>query len=117
MNIGIASNREYLFFHKTMLRSLVENNKNVKDGINVYYLNSDLTDKEVKSFEAWCNSIGISLNYIFVDCNIMPENINFAKSTINALAAYYRLLLPYFVPEDLERIIYLDGDMIVNGSI
>ena len=36
MNIGIASSREYLFFYKTMLRSLVENNKNVKDGINVY---------------------------------------------------------------------------------
>ena len=42
MNIGIASSREYLFFYKTMLRSLVENNKNVKDGINVYYLNLDI---------------------------------------------------------------------------
>lgn len=117
MNIGIASNREYLFFHKTMLRSLVENNKDVKDEITVYYLNSDLTDKEVKAFGAWCNSIGLSLKYIFIDINILPEDISFSKSSIHALAAYYRLLLPYFVPEDLERIIYLDGDMIVNGSI
>lgn len=117
MNIGIASSREYLFFYKTMLRSLVENNKDVKDEITVYYLNSDLTDKEVKAFGAWCNSIGLSLKYIFIDSNILPEDISFSKSSIHALAAYYRLLLPYFVPEDLERIIYLDGDMIINGSI
>ena len=103
--------------YKTMLRSLAENNKDVTDGITVYFLNSDLNQKEVNNFESWCDSIGLDLKYIIIDSDILPKDIDFSKSFIHSIAAYYRLLLPYLVPDNVERILYLDGDMIINGSI
>ena len=30
---------------------------------------------------------------------------------------YYRLLAPYLLPEEMERILYLDADIIINGSL
>ena len=117
MNIGIACSKDYLFLHKTMLRSLVENNRKCKDQIIVYLLNSDLNSSEIDKFSTWCNSIGLNLKYIFVDSNIFPDDICFSKSAVNSIAAYYRLLFPFLVPNDVDRLLYLDGDMIINGTI
>ena len=117
MNIGIACDKEYLFLCKTMLRSLAENNRNTKNGIAIYYLNSDLKQNELIKFQTWCNSIGLRLIHIFVDETLLPTDVDFSTGLISSSAAFYRLLLPYLVPDDIDRILYLDCDMIVNGGI
>lgn len=100
-----------------MLRSLVDNNKDVTSRITVFFLNSDLNQKEITGFDKWCDSIGITLKYVFVDFHIFPKDICYYKSSIPALATFYRLLIPYLVPDDIDRMLYLDGDIIIHGSI
>lgn len=117
MNVGIACDKKFLFLCKTMLRSLAENNRNIKNGITIYYLYSDLNQYELVEFETWCDSIGLRLIHIFVDETLFPTDIDFTTGLISSPAAYYRLLLPYLVPDDIDRILYLDSDMIINGSI
>ncbi len=117
MNIGIACDKNYLFLYKSMLRSLAENNRHIKDGIDVYFLNSDLSVDELQAFVDWCNSIGINLKRVKIDSDIFPKDIDYDYNQTFKLVMYYRLLLPFVIPEDVDRILYLDGDMIINGSI
>lgn len=117
MNIGIACDRGYLFWYKTMLTSLAYNNRKENCKINVYYLNFDLDENEINEFSEWCNSLDISLHYIFVTEDVFPKDINYNALSDLKLVAYYRLIIPFVVPENIDRILYLDGDMIIDGSI
>ena len=76
MNIGIACDKNYLFLYKSMLRSLAENNRHVKEEINVYFLNSDLSAYELQAFVDWCNSIEINLKRIKIDSDLFPQDID-----------------------------------------
>ncbi len=117
MNIGIACDKNYLFLYKSMLRSLAENNRHVKEEINVYFLNSDLSAYELQAFVDWCNSIEINLKRIKIDSDLFPQDIDYNYKQTLKLVMYYRLLFPFVLPQEVDRILYLDGDMIINGSI
>lgn len=113
MNILIAINSNYLIPAKVMLTSLFENNK--EEEINVYLLHSSLSEKEVyilrKHIEENYNG---KLNDIFVDKQNfegLPINHHFTVET------YYRFLAQSILPDNVERILWLDADMIIKKSL
>lgn len=112
MNIVMCLNSKYVFPSMVCILSVLKNN-NVP--VDVYILHSDLTEGEINYFN---NSIkkyspSTNLNPIKVGPDI------FKGCPINGRAkeAYYRLLIPWFLPSSLSRCLYLDSDIIVNKSI
>lgn len=113
MNICIALNRKYIRYACVMLTSLFVNNETER--IHVYALNCELTDEDVALFEDFCESYGNEFFDIKVDAEKfdkrLPVNEKWTRETL------FRLALIDLLPNTLDRILYLDIDMIVQKDI
>lgn len=82
----------------------------ISDCIN--YLNK-------RKFSSLSDLLKCDINFIFIEKEKF-DDFPIGNKTANnyvTLATYYRLLLVDLLPKDLERIIYLDCDIVVNGSL
>lgn len=111
MNILISVNSEYLDKAQTMLYSLY---MHTKESIDVYILNSSLSALEILSFS----------EYLKTKCSIIVREIKinekiFESFPIGPLSkeAYYRVVAHYYLPQDLDRVLWLDSDIIVMKDI
>lgn len=113
MNIAIAFNEKYIPYAYVMLTSLFENNKH-RD-ITVYMLYQDISDEALAVFEGLEEKYGQSLYAIEVSQkNILDTLPHTDEWTIEV---YYRLMLQDLLPETVDRVLYLDIDVIVNGQL
>ena len=94
-----------------MLYSLSQHNKNLK----IYLIYSSLTEEQINQLREYvtntCHAELFALygGDFFKD---VPLSKQYGKPEL-----YYRLLAPYILPEEMERILYLDADIIINGSL
>lgn len=113
INILIASDINYAPYYGVMLTSLFENNRESKFDIHLL-TDSTWSDKVSAKFEKLVDKYDSEFHVHIVDEKKM-ENL----PTIGHInkASYYNLCAPLLLPESINKIIYLDGDMIINGSI
>lgn len=98
------------------LVSLYENSKDMNE-ICVYILDSGISLENKKKLDSIPKKYGRKpLEYI-VAKNISKElNID-VKMDRGSLSQYARLFVSSLLPQDLERVLYLDCDIIINKSI
>lgn len=113
MNILISVNSKFLEIAKTMLYSL---QINTKEKIVVYMINLNLKETEIKDFN----------NYLIENCSIKLNVIDIGYELINKLPIvseqfsiemYFRIFAQFLLPNDLDRILWLDADIIVMRDI
>lgn len=115
MNILYASNDKYADFLGISMYSLLENNKDIED-ISVYVFSNGIsvTNKARLIEEATHFNRKID----FIDISDLEERIGFAVNAsgynITTLA---RLFIDDLLPEGIEKILYLDCDIIVDNNI
>lgn len=113
INILIGSDINYAPYYGVMLTSLFMNNKESK--FDVYLLTDETwTDAETKKFSNLANSFNSTFKVIVVDFDIVKD---FPKTFHISLPTYYRLQACNLLPNNIHKILYLDGDMIVSGDI
>lgn len=113
MNIVTALNKKYVKYTCVMLTSLLINQSDVD--IHVYLLHSDLTQQDCEQLRALVESYNQYIQFLPVNKDIFPSTL---PTTLEwSLEAYYRLMLIDILPLNIDRILYLDVDMIVNKSI
>lgn len=111
MNILISINSKFVIPAIVMLTSLFENNK---VPIDVYMLYSSLSKNEIEKVDSYVKKYNNNLFPIKIDnslFNIVPINAYISRE------AYYRIISYTLLPPNLSRILYLDSDIIVNGSL
>ncbi len=115
INILIGSDINYAPYYGVMLTSLFINNRESQFDIFLLTDNS-WTEKETKKFEKLCASYHSRFFVRVVEeeelriCPLNPNN-HISRST------YYRLRAAVLLPDSVDKILYLDGDMIVCGDI
>lgn len=114
MNISTSLNSRYMRYTYVMLTSLFENQPKDLD-IHIYLLQSDLTDEDKIHLQNVVESYGGTLHVIQMDRSLFPKNCPVSDSW--SLEIYYRLALLDVLPEDVDRLLYLDVDIIVNKSL
>lgn len=97
-----------------MLCSLFENNKEC--GFHVHVLTHSLSEKNSDEIGKFCSTYGNKYTIYEVDESRL-DGVKFRKERPLTKAAYYRILLPEILDETIERVLYLDCDMIVVGSV
>lgn len=115
MNIVCATDDNFVQHCCIMLVSLLYNNKDV----NIYVLTEGLKKGNQKIIENEVNRYNGQVHFCIVDSSIvekfpMPKNVG---TTHISRATYYRLLMPDLLPKDVEKILYLDCDIVINKSI
>lgn len=112
MNIAISIDSKYVMPAIVMLTSLFENNK--FENIRVYILYSHLNKKDKFKIINHISRYKQKVFFKKVNSNIFkdfPMGGQFKEEN------YYRLLIWEAFPSTLERILYLDTDIIVKGCL
>ncbi|MCI6430670.1 MAG: glycosyltransferase family 8 protein [Lachnospiraceae bacterium] len=113
INVVCAGNRNFIKPMKVMLKSLA---MNTKKNVDIYVLNKEWERNDKIDFmETFSNDKHMTISFLDV---MDYECLAHFKITKNIpIESYFRLFLPEILPEDIEQIIYLDGDVIVEGDI
>ncbi|WP_026493683.1 glycosyltransferase family 8 protein [Butyrivibrio sp. XPD2002] len=112
MNILIAVNDGYFKPARVMLTSLCVNN--TFEEHNVYLLYHDLNENSIENLRTTMKKYNCMVHPVYVDddkFNDLPVSHHFSIET------YYRFLMQTMVPSELERILWLDADMIIKGDL
>lgn len=113
MNILIASNEKYIKHEKVMLASLRESMPD--ELIDVYFLHGKLEGRTVEGFREYLlNRLKISMHSIEMD------RTPFDDCTIGmhlSIETMYRLTATEVLPDSVDKILWLDGDIVINKSL
>lgn len=115
MNILLAFNSNYFMPALVLLKSLLANNQWCSE-IVIYVMYLDLKEDEIRRFSQSTKAWGCArAEFIRV-----PEDA-FVDAPLHfpwiSRETYYRLLAQELLPQSVTRILYLDVDMIVMGSL
>lgn len=115
INILISLNSTYIMQATIMLESLFKNNYS---NFNIYLIHSSLEGEELSIIRRICEKWDGEFKHNFIDIRINVEDLKMApiKNHVS-IEAYYRLLINDFLPKEVKRILYLDVDILINGSI
>lgn len=112
INIVNAADAAYVPHTAAMLHSLFERNPNEK--FSIYFLHRpDLENDLIRRLADLCDKFGAGFSAIAVERQRLSE---FPLDGIYPEEAWYRLILPQLLPE-LDRVLWLDSDVIVLQSI
>lgn len=96
-----------------MLQSVFTENK--EEQIHIFVLQDELNEKDKDKLSAFVHNNGQEITFLQVNPEIfddrLPTNENWSKE------AFYRLGLLDLLPMDIERVLYLDVDIIVRKSL
>lgn len=113
MNLLLTLDENYLLPCKTMLYSFFASNPAVQD-VTVYLLHSTIAEEKLADLSRYCARFGARLVPIPVDAALFtnaPTSKRYPKEM------YYRLLSPLILPQNLDRILYLDPDMLIINPL
>ncbi len=113
INIVFTIDKDFIKQFTVSLTSLLETNQDIID--RIFLINNIIDDQILKK----------SLTFFSDKYNLIIEIINindaqFAELRIKSyisIASYFRLILSELIPTDINRILYLDCDLIVTGDL
>ena len=113
IHILMACDRNYAPFYGVLLTSLFINNQDSQ--FHIHWITDDTIPQEVKNkFSRLVSDNRSELSLYEIDKSTVTD---FPQYKHINYAAYYNLKIADILPQDVHRVIYVDGDMIVNGDI
>lgn len=115
INILCATDDNYVPYCGIMLTSVFENNKEYH--VDAYVLvDTQLSDSSIMKFSELEAKYDATIHYV----HVMPTRFSafpLHEEQHFTVAAYYRLAAAELLPKDIDRILYLDCDIVVNSSL
>lgn len=110
INILVTLDLAYLDPATVMLTSLFFNNHETKFIVHIATTSTEVVNQLKNRLSKW--------DFEIVCYYLNPTNFSdFKISSHASVANYYRIYLGNFLPNDVKRVLYLDTDIIVNGSV
>lgn len=114
LHIAVSSDSNYAKLVSILLVSLFENN-HWANCISVHLLSNNIDEEGIKQIEKHIpHGKG---NLIVYDISDIAEKLKIEVPDTIAISSYSRLFLSSLLDEDIDRIIYMDVDAIVSGSL
>lgn len=116
MNLQVAysSDNNYAQHVGVSMLSLFENNKEFAN-VSIYILDNNISAGNKAKLLAIVEEYGRKV--IFVEVAFLLEKLPLKIGNSIAISSYARLFLASVIPDEADRIIYLDCDSIINGSL
>ncbi len=113
LNVSLAFDDKYTHYAYVCIYSLLTNN--TSSMVHLYILQYDLSDESRSLLTGLAEQFDAHIEFLFVDRGLFSEKLPITSKW--PIEVYFRLLLTELLPESVDRIIYLDSDMIVNGPL
>lgn len=114
INIATAFNEKYVGYACTMIMSLLVNQL-PEDHVTIYALHNDVTKESQGVLHKLIGGYNASIEFIYIDKSELPSRLRTSEEW--SLETYFRLLLFDKIYGKVDTIMYLDPDVIVNGSL
>ena len=115
VHIALCSDAKYLSYSAAATASALLATTDSK--VCVHLISADLSPEAIERYRGFVEQLG----GLFVYHQLSAEQANAFHVTSDATrlscAAYYRIFIPELVGEDIERILYIDGDIAVTQSL
>lgn len=117
MDIVYHSSNSFVGITGVSILSLLENNKNT-DTIRIYYINRDITDENKSILRNMVEQYDRSIEFIDMPNWNEKYNVNLSTS-LKRWPGYgvNRLFISELLPKNIDRVLYLDSDTVVEGSL
>lgn len=112
MNILVALNSSYIGPLCVMLKSLMISNPT--NGFDIYVVHSSLKESDFKLIDTHIDPARVTIHPIKLADDVL-DDAPILKRT--SKETYYRLLLLDYLPDDVDRILYIDPDTVVINDI
>lgn len=113
INILCATDKNFLYPTYVFMQSVMDNHP--MSTVNFFLaIGEDVSDNDKKLLEAHITKCGHKISFIRQDIVCFD---NFILSERFPKAVYFRLMAHKYLPEDIDRILYLDVDIIVDKNI
>ena len=112
INILVTLNEVYIPHLNTLLYSVLSSDPDIY--LRVYLLHTSVRDQSLIKTRQILDSMGgelICINADELTLDGAPTTERFPKEI------YYRIFVAKFLPEDIDKVLYLDPDIIVKGSL
>lgn len=113
MHIVTAADNNYAKHLGVMLTSLLINQKETI-GISIYIIDGNLSDINKEKLTKIVERFQSSVNFLTVDDTIFKS---FNERKRISKEAYYRIMIPKLLSEDINKALYLDCDLVVTKDI
>lgn len=117
-NIVIVANEAYIQHSAVMLCSLFETNKGKQ--FDIYLLTDGIKDTTCTRLQDLCTKYNSRLFVKLPEIELGKElNINLKDLPTGQWSTmmYYKLFMPLMLPQECDRCLFLDGDMVINDDI
>ena len=111
-NVACTIDEGYAQHCGVMLCSLFRNNAGVD--FRIFVISDGLSDDAQQKLRSVAASHGQRLEIVPVDPGVLDGA---PVSDHVSLATYFRILIPRVLPADVDRVLFLDSDVIVRGSL
>lgn len=104
-------NDNYILGAYITIFSMLENaNKNTK--YEIYIIYNELSKENIEKLNLFKDKYSVNIHYVNASDNFNNSYTNkrFSKEV------YYRLLIPWLI-NDIDKILYLDTDLIIDGDL
>ncbi len=112
INLLVTIDRNYLFPLKTMLSSYAETHKDIKT--DVFVVHSALTTEDFQYLEQVVFDTDIQIHNIKITDRYFSDTPVLERLPEES---FYRLLAFLYLPESIERCLYLDPDIYIRKSL
>ncbi|MCU7551297.1 glycosyltransferase family 8 protein [Chitinophagaceae bacterium LB-8] len=112
INIALASDAEYLIHARVTLCSLFDSNKSRQFAI--YLFTESVSHTEIDKIRELSDKYNNSFHVVQINKKLFEE---FFISGHISVATYYRLLIPEMLPTEVQKVLYLDTDIIIKKDI
>lgn len=112
MNVAASLNRKYVDYVIVLFTSFCENNP---EHNHFFVMHSELLPEDMEAIKSSLSRYDAEIT--FLDSSGQIQNLNLPVSEFWSNEIYYRLMLPDKLPKEVDRILYLDVDVIVHGNV
>ncbi len=112
MNLLVTLDENYYPQLQVMLSSLRINNPGER--FSLYLFHSGLTEQILEQIDKWCKSAGYDFSPARMDGELFR---GFPQNDRYPIEMYYRLLAPQLLPSNMEKVLYLDPDILIINPI
>ena len=117
MNIVVCTDHNYVMPCGVMLYSLCKNSATTTIVFNVI-IDDSVSDKDKDLLsQSKGNNSNVEIVYYPIDGKLFENFPNLGKGVYVSKATYYRLYLAEILPESIDKVLYLDCDMIVRKDL
>jgi lipopolysaccharide biosynthesis glycosyltransferase len=115
IHIALAFDQNFIVPFYVLLTSIFLNNKN--NNLLFHTITEGIDQKQKDEITSFVQGNNAEITFYSVDVKLVQQFILSLDAPHVTSATYYRLYFPELVPTSVNKLLYLDIDIIVNGDL